>query len=448
MTPRPAPFPEAAAPGAGPARRILIRSPEIRIKGRNRATFREALKRNLSSRLAGIGLPWKPSSSGDRVWIDVPPEEGSELDRALLAISTVFGVHSAIPAFAFARDRAAEPQSAEGVAEAAFEFGCALAAGGPKAAGDGFAVRARRRDKGFPLRSLELARRLGRAVLERTPWDRVDLGAPAFTLFVEAHDEALFLWTRRTEGPGGLPVGVAGRLLALLSGGFDSPVAAWLMAGRGAAVDFLHLTPGAADPEESSVRKVVRLVEALSRHTGRCRLLLVPYTYFDLQLTGRRTGYEALFFRRFAFRCGEEVAGRFGARALVTGDSLSQVASQTLENLATADAAVSIPVLRPLIGLDKATIMRRAERIGTWNISAEPAKDCCALIGRSPRTRSQPERVAALEAQRIPDAAALVAASLAEARIGVFAGGRQVRAFRPAPGETPVSPSVRSLPAP
>ena len=135
-------------------------------------------------------------------------------------------------------------------------------------------------------------------------------------------------------------MGVAGRLLSLLSGGFDSPVAAWLMAGRGAAMDFLHLTPAAADPEEPSAAKVIRLAAVLSRFTGRSRLVLVPYTHFDLRLTGRRSGYEALYFRRFVFRCGAAMAGGFGARALVTGDSLSQVASQTLENLITADAAV------------------------------------------------------------------------------------------------------------
>ena len=416
-------------------RRILIRSPEIRIKGRNRGFFREALKRNLRSRLAGMGLRWRARSTGDRVWIEVPPEEASELDRALAAAATVFGVHSALPALVVPREPTAEPEAARRAVARALDIGCRLAASGPSRPEDGFAVRVRRRDKRFPFRSQAIARALGSAVLERTPWQRVNLGQPALAIRVEVHEEELFLWTRRVHGPGGLPVGVAGRLLSLLSGGFDSPVAAWLMAGRGAAMDFLHLTPAAADPEEPSAAKVIRLAAVLSRFTGRSRLVLVPYTHFDLRLTGRRSGYEALYFRRFVFRCGAAMAGGFGARALVTGDSLSQVASQTLENLITADAAVSLPVLRPLIGLDKAAIMKRAERIGTWELSAQPAKDCCALIGRSPRTRSRPERIAAREARLIPDPEALVRESLAEARVGTFQGGRQVVPFRPFEGD-------------
>jgi thiamine biosynthesis protein ThiI len=270
---------------------------------------------------------------------------------------------------------------------------------------------------------------VGSAILERTGWSRVDLSNPAFTIYIESHEEAIYLWTRRVRGPGGLPVGVAGRLVGMLSGGFDSPVAAWLMAGRGAAVDFVHLTPSRPDPASPAARKAADLVRVLSRYTGPSRLVLVPYTHFDLRLTGGRTGHEAVLFRRFAFRCGEVVARKFGAAALATGDSLSQVASQTLENLISVDAALSMPVLRPLVGLDKVAIMDRAQKIGTWDISAIPAKDCCALIAGSPRTRSEPGRIADLEERLFPDPAAVVTLSLRESVIGVFEGGEQVEAF-------------------
>lgn len=422
--------PSDGAPAA--PRRILIRSPEIRIKGRNRPSFREALKRNLGQRLRGIGLGWRASSAGDRVWIEMPPGETGELDRALAAIATVFGVELALPCFVIPRAAGGEPLAADELLDRTTSLACRLASEALPEAGTGFALRVRRRDRAFPVRSQRIAELVGRAILERTGWDRVDLSNPAFTIFVEPHGEAIYVWTRRVRGPGGLPVGVAGRLVGMLSGGFDSPVAAWMMAARGAAIDFVHLTPSAADPQAPAASKAVRLVRALSRYTGRSRLLIVPYTHFDLRLTGSRSGYEALLFRRFAFRCGEAAARGLGAGALVTGDSLSQVASQTLDNLISVDAAVSLPVLRPLVGLDKVTIMKRAEAIGTWDISAVPAKDCCALIAGSPRTRSEPGRIAEVENHLFPDPAEIVRLSLLESVVGIFEGGEEIEAFAPA----------------
>ncbi len=412
-------------------RRILIRSPEIRIKGRNRPSFREALKRNLGQRLRGIGLRWRASSAGDRVWIEVPQEETAALDRALAAIATVFGVELALPCFVIPRPRG-EALSPERLLNETTSLACGLAAGARPEPETGFALRVRRRDRNFPIRSQAIAESVGRAILERTAWDRVDLSNPAFTIFIEPHEEAIYLWTRRVKGPGGLPVGVAGRLVGMLSGGFDSPVAAWMMAGRGASLDFVHLTPSRPDPSSSTACKAAELVRILSRYTGRSRLVLVPYTHFDLRLTGSRTGHEAVLFRRFAFRCGEVVARKFGAVALATGDSLSQVASQTLENLISVDAALSLPVLRPLVGLDKVAIMDRAQRIGTWETSAVPAKDCCALIAGSPRTRSEPGRIADLEGRLFPDPGEVVELSLQESVAGAFQWGEEIEAFAPA----------------
>ena len=421
----------AVNPAPDAPRRILIRSPEIRIKGRNRPSFREALKRNLGQRLRGIGLRWRASSAGDRVWIEVPPGETAALDRALVAIATVFGVELALPCFVIPRPRG-ETLSPERLLDDTTSLACGLAADARPEPETGFALRVRRRDRNFPIRSQAIAEAVGRAILERTAWDRVDLSNPAFTIFIEPHEEAIYLWTRRVKGPGGLPVGVAGRLVGMLSGGFDSPVAAWMMAGRGASLDFVHLTPSRPDPDSPAATKAADLVRILSRYTGRSRLVLVPYTYFDLRLTGSRTGHEALLFRRFAFRCGEAVARKFGAAALTTGDSLSQVASQTLENLISVDAALTLPVLRPLVGLDKVAIMDRAQKIGTWETSAIPAKDCCALIAGSPRTRSEPERIAELEGRLFPDPGEVVGQSLQESVVGVFQGGEEIEAFAPA----------------
>ncbi len=412
----------------GAARRILIRSPEVRIKGRNRPRFREALKRNIRGRLDGIGLDWRVRSLRDRVWVDVPDEAAGEIERALDALATVFGVELALPGYAIPRVEGEEERLLARLLDAA----CALAEAGRPADPDaGFAVRARRRDPKFPLRSQRIAEALGSGILERTGWRRVDLSAPALTVRIDNYEDASCLSTERRRGPGGLPVGVAGRFLALLSGGFDSPVAAWMLASRGAQMDFLHVAPGHPRPEDPSVVKACRLAAALSRYTGHSRLVLVPFTRLDLEIAASKTGYEALLFRRFALRCGEAVASRFEASALVTGDSLSQVASQTIDNLVAVDAAVSLPVLRPLIGLDKTSILARAVAIGTRDISVQPAKDCCALIARSPRTRSRPEGLASLEQRLLPGLDDLIAASLGESAVTTFAFGAQDGAFAP-----------------
>ena len=269
-----------------------------------------------------------------------------------------------------------EAPSPERLLEDTTSLACRLAAGVRPEPETGFALRVRRRDRSFPIRSQTIAESVGRAILERTAWDQVDLSNPAFTIFIEPHEEAICLWTRRVKGPGGLPVGVAGRLVSMLSGGFDSPVAAWMMAGRGASLDFVHLTPSRPDPDSPAARKAADLVRILSRHTGRSRLVLVPYTHFDLRLTGSRTGHEAVLFRRFAFRCGEAVARKLGAAALITGDSLSQVASQTLENLISVDAD--------------------------------------------------------LEGRLVPDPGEVVKLSLQESVAGAFQWGEEIEAFRPA----------------
>ena len=373
------------------------------------------------------------TSRGDRIWIEAPEDGTNELERAVSAISTVFGVTLALPSWVLPASPDAGFGPSEVIGEQVIDAACALAAAnlpGRKPAGPapGFALRVRRRCKRFPIASQELAIRAGRAILDRTPWTRVDLTDPACSIFIEAHEDGVFFWTRRVRGPGGLPVGTAGRLVALLSGGFDSPVAAWMMASRGATLDFVHLTPGRPDPADPASAKAIRLAAALSRYTGGGRLLLVPYTRFDLSLVGRPTGLEAVLFRRFAFRCAAAAADRFGAGALVTGDSLSQVASQTFENLVSADAAAPLPVLRPLIGMDKASILERAQRIGTHDISAAPARDCCALIAGSPRTRSTPARVEQAELRLMPDPDALVTESLEDSRLFRIEGGSVVAA--------------------
>ena len=202
-------------------------------------------------------------------------------------------------------------------------------------------------------------------------------------------------------------MGTGGRVLALLSGGIDSPVAAFELAKRGCKVDFFHLSATFAQQRDDGT-PVTRLARSLSRFTLQSRLFTAPATHLDLALTGPSTGFEAILFRRFLVRAGARVARRIGARALVTGDSLGQVASQTLENLVSVHRATEVPILQPLIGANKQQTIDTARRIGTYEISIEPYKDCCALLAESPRTSSEPEQLEQLEGDLLPSYDSLI----------------------------------------
>jgi thiamine biosynthesis protein ThiI len=276
-----------------------------------------------------------------------------------------------------------------------------------------FAVRVNRVDKGLPVHSRDIGVRLGDVVRARTSW-KVDLDDPDFIVQIDAYPDGVYVYPGKRRGIGGLPVGTGGRVLALLSGGIDSPVAAFMMAKRGCTVDAFHMAASHVHDFDAGGSVVGRLAAAISRYGIRTRLHIAPYTFFDLALTGEPTGYELVLFRRFLMRCAERLATQVGAGALVTGDSLGQVASQTLENLAAASRPVTLPVLRPLIGMNKQEIIELARGIGTFEISIEPYKDCCALIARNPRTRSEHEKLTQLEAELFPDYEALLRATFAE----------------------------------
>lgn len=231
--------------------------------------------------------------------------------------------------------------------------------------GQSFAVQAHCVDKRFPIRSAELEKWLRQVIRDCTEWDRVRLDDPDVTLSIDIYSDSLFFYTERRKGIGGLPVGSSGRVLSLLSGGIDSPVASYLLARRGCTIDWFHMSATHVTEEDFERSVPGRLAERLSRYTLRSRLFAVPYTHFDLALRSRNTGYEPVLFRRFLFRVAEALAQKIDAVALVTGDSLSQVASQTLENFISSAKAVEIPVLRPLVGLYKQQIMAVARDIGT-----------------------------------------------------------------------------------
>ncbi|WP_440995135.1 tRNA uracil 4-sulfurtransferase ThiI [Arhodomonas sp. SL1] len=414
--------------------RILVHYAEVALKGKNRRDFESRLRRNIRIRLQREGLDWAVRRGRDR--IVVHPERGDEpgMERALAALGEIAGIATYAPTVFIdqGRLRAGGEPDPEIVASEVLAL-----AGAEPAEGRSFAVRVRRADKGFPLRSDELARHLGTRIIGETDWQRVDLTSPGRSFHVDIYPEGVYVYRDRFRGPGGLPVFSGGHVLSLLSGGLDSPVAAWLMAKRGCRVDFLHMTAAHVHPGDAADNLVARIARHLSRRTLRSRLMLVPYIHFDMALMGHETrGYEMILFRRFMTRLAERVAGQWHAAALVSGDSLGQVASQTLANMVSNSQATTLPILRPLVGLDKHEIVERARALGTFELSTESYKDCCALLSRRPQTNSRHGRLEAMEQQLIADYDALIEASLADALVLHFTTG-ELTSVEPAlsPGE-------------
>jgi thiamine biosynthesis protein ThiI len=361
-----------------PRRCVLLKFGELALKGRNRPRFVKALERNLRRLTSDLG-PIEVRHRGG-VFIasgDVPQDELVERCLRLPGVSVVQ------PALRCERDATA-------AADAAVE----LLGERP---GRTFAVRATRRDKSFPLRSIELARLLGDAVRVRLGLE-VDLSDPDLELFVEVDHKELLVSVERLRGAGGLPVGTSGRALVLLSGGLDSPVAAYRMMKRGLRCDFLHFS-GRPFTSPDSIYKAYALVGRLDRFQGGSRLYVVTFGEAQRRLATAGAGrLQVLSQRRLMVRVASALGERLGADALVTGDSLGQVASQTLPNLAVVEDAAQLPLLRPLIDRDKSEIVDAARELGTYDISILPDEDCCQLFSsKLASTRGHPDDLRRIE---------------------------------------------------
>jgi thiamine biosynthesis protein ThiI len=371
---------------------VLVRHHEIALKGRNKPFFLARLARNLALATSDIRGARVRRLSG-RLSVEVPDETGWE--RVRERVSSVFGVAN------FSRIHQAPPD-ARALEEA-------VVAGVRGLSFASFRITTRRGWKGFPLRSADLDRVLGAAVVRATG-ARVDLEHPGLTVFVEVHKDRILFSFGKEPGPGGFPVGSSGRVVALLSGGIDSPVAAWRMMKRGCTVTFatFHAFPLQDRTLMDKARELARL---LTRWQYRSRLLLVPFAPVQQAVVASCPApLRVVLYRRFMVRIAEALAARHGAKALVTGESLGQVASQTLDNLAVIDAVAQGPVLRPLVGMDKDEITQQARRIGTYETSTLPDQDCCQLfVPKSPALAARPAEVQ--EAEQALDVRALVQAA-------------------------------------
>lgn len=351
---------------------VLIRYHEIALKKGNRRYFTELLKRNLFASVKDFG-PKEIRSLPARILITFKnePLAADLIDR----ISGVFGVANFSLVERVDRDLdALRSRILKALNGRSFES---------------FRIETQRGDKTFPLASPEINRQLGAAVKEKSG-ARVDLDHPQFTVTVEILPGDAFYGFDKIPGAGGLPVGSSGRVVGLISGGIDSPVAAYRIMQRGCRLIFVHFH-SAPYQDKTSQEKVRLLVKRLTRHQFLSRLYLVPFGEIQRQIVaGVARPLRVVLYRRMMLRIGEAIARKEKAKALVTGESLGQVASQTLDNMAVIQQAARLPILRPLVGMDKQEIIDQARRIGTFEISSIPDQDCCQLfVPAHPATKAR-----------------------------------------------------------
>ena len=392
---------------------VIVHYHEISLKRGNRPLFLHYLKQNLLRATSDLG-PIQAVQLPGRIRLDLGAD--ADLDVIRDRVGRVAGVANLalaerIPATVDAMKAAVE----RAIAGRAF---------------GSFRITARRAFKTFPLTSVDLNRVLGAHVLARRPGVRVDLERPELTVHVEVLPGEAFVYCGRHQGAGGLPVGSSGTVAALMSGGIDSPVAAWRMIRRGCRVVFVHFHSVPYLPD-TSVAKARELAQRLTQWQYFSRLVLVPFGEIQREIVlSVPPPVRVVVYRRLMARIAERLAQRVGATALVTGDSLGQVASQTLYNLARVDEAVDLPILRPLIGMDKLEITAQARELGTFDISIEPDADCCTLfVPKHPGTRVSREEASQVE-QRL-DLAGLVAAGAERATEEVFDFPRGAGSYPP-----------------
>ena len=372
---------------------FLLKMGEMVLKGLNRRTFEERLMGNARRRLQKYGK-FRIYSRQSITYVE-PKEAGCDMDGAFATLSRLFGV------VGLSRAKACE-KTPEAILETAKTY-----LHDDLMAARTFKVESKRSDKTFPLTSIQLSQYVGGELNEAFSNLQADMHHPELTVHVEVRDFAAYVHGDPAPGAGGLPVGVGGKAVSLLSGGIDSPVASWMMAKRGVALEMVHFfSYPYTSPEAKD--KVLTLAQLLTPWCGRLTVHVVPFTRIQEQL--RLHCPEALFtllMRRFMMRISERVAQRVGAHGLITGESLGQVASQTMEAMAVTGQVCTLPVFRPLVGMDKEEIVRTARKIGTFETSILPYEDCCTVFTpRHPKTHPKLEEI--LEAEAALDLEALV----------------------------------------
>ena len=353
---------------------ILIKNGELALKGLNRCTFEDIMIKNIKRRLKDLGKV-EIRKAQSAIYIE-PKEENFDFEEALERVSLIFGIA------AFSRACVCE-KNMEDILSKSVEY-LADTLKNAKT----FKVEAKRSDKKFPLKSPEICRELGGVLLSHFHHLKVDVHNPDVTVNVEIRDFSAYVRAEQIQGAGGLPVGTAGTASILISGGIDSPVAAWTMAKRGLRLNAIHF----ASPPYTSARaelKVKTLLSKVARYSGSINLAIVPFTNIQDEIANNcPEEYFTLIMRRMMMRIAQKIAKNSGSLALITGESLGQVASQTLPALVTTDIVTNMPVLRPLIGMDKEEIITISCKIDAFETSILPYEDCCTVFTpKHPKTR-------------------------------------------------------------
>lgn len=355
---------------------ILIKNGELALKGLNRSTFEDILIKNIRRRLKPLGdFEYRKEQSTVSV---IPNDDYIDMDEVSDRISRVFGIAAYSRALQVEKDiDVILEQTPIYLSEQLREAKT-------------FKVEGKRADKKFPLTSPEMSAEVGGAILNKFPHLKVDVKNPDIRVTVEIREKFAFIRGNQTKGAGGMPTGTAGKSAILISGGIDSPVAAYMMAKRGLQLNAIHFaSPPYTSPQAEE--KVHNLLRKVSKYSGNITLFTVGFT--EIQEAIRDNCPEDLFtliMRRFMMRISQRIAEKEDCKALITGESLGQVASQTLNALACTDAVVSMPVFRPVIGLDKDEIIKISRQIDTFDISIEPFEDCCTVFTpKHPKTKPQ-----------------------------------------------------------
>ena len=371
---------------------FIVRTGEVALKGMNKPYFEKKLvdriRHNVKS-LGGIDVKRQEGLIFIHSPKDIPKEE------IIRRVSRVFGVASISPAVEAESDL-------DRIGEEAVRFMQEqIETRGIKT----FKVEAKRADKSFPVKSPDIARIIGAKVLIGCKVLKVDVHEPDLTLFVDLRHDRTYLYDRKISGMGGLPIGTNGRGMVLFSGGIDSPVAAWMMTKRGMVVEAVHFHSYPYTSQRAQ-EKVERLVKVVASYGGRIRMHVINLLPIQEQIVMNCPEEETtILVRRFMMRIAEQVAKKYKCMMLITGEDLGQVASQTAEALVVTDACVSMPVMRPLIGMDKMDIMDKAKEIGTYDISIEPYEDCCTVfLPKHPTTKPRLEQIEQSESRLDVDA--------------------------------------------
>ena len=372
---------------------ILLKLGEIVLKGLNRKSFEQKLVSNVRRRLAHIGK-FRVYCLQSTVYVEAA-EDGADMDAAFEALQKVFGIVKLSRAAACEKDK-------DAIAKLAIDY-----LRDDMLRAKSFKVESKRSDKSFPMTSVELSQYVGGELNEAYPNVEVDVHDPDLVVNIEVRDLAAYVHAAPVSGAGGMPVGCNGVAVTLLSGGIDSPVSSYMIAKRGVRLIPLHFFSFPYTSEQAK-EKVIELGNMLTEYCGRMTLEIAPFTHIQEEIRDKcPEEYFTLIMRRFMMRIAQRVAHDTGAKAIVTGENLGQVASQTMEAMASTQAVIDLPVLQPLIGMDKEEIITIARKIGTFDTSILPYEDCCTVFTpKHPRTRPKLSEVE--RAESVLDIDALV----------------------------------------